>query len=128
MRTQDNIQMGEANGLLRYDKAQMGFCYLDTDLRYVEINDWLAAINGLSPAEHVGRTIGEILPSVAEAVERQLRQVIETGEPILKGLVYAETASHLASSVRSDFERGSGITHKRMKTSSPAASVRWLTS
>jgi len=95
MQTKDNIQMGEAKlGLLRYDKAQMGFCYFDTDLRYVEINDWLAAMNGLSPAEHVGRTIGEILPSVEEGVERQLRQVIETGEPILKGLAYAETAAH----------------------------------
>ncbi len=95
MQTQDNIQRGKANlGLLRYDKAPMGFCYFDTDLRYVEINDWLAAINGLSPAEHVGRTVGEILPSVAEGVERQLRQVIETGEPILKGLAYAETAAH----------------------------------
>ncbi len=96
MRTQDNTQMGEASlGLLRYDKAQMGFCYFDTDLRYVEINDWLAAINDLTPAEHVGRTIGEILPIIAEGVESQLRQVIETGEPILKGLAYAETAAHL---------------------------------
>ena len=94
MRTKDNIQMGANLGLLRYDKAQMGFSYIDTDLRFVEINDWLAAINGLSPAEHVGRTIGEILPSVAENVERQLRQVIETGEPILKGLAYTETAAH----------------------------------
>ena len=128
MRTQDNIQSKANLALLRYTNTPTGFCYFDTDLRYVEINDWLAAINGMSPAEHLGRTVGEILPSVAEAVERQLRQVIETGEPILKGLVYAETASHLASSVRSDFERGSGITHKRMKTSSPAASVRWLTS
>jgi PAS domain S-box-containing protein len=88
MRTQYNIQMGD------YDKAQIGFCYFDTELRYVEINDWLAAINGLSPAEHVGRTVGEILPGVAESVERQLRQVIETGESILKGLAYAETAAH----------------------------------
>ncbi len=92
MRNQD-IQMSEANSeLLRHGETGIGFCCFDTDLRYVEINDWLAAINGLSPAEHVGRTIGEILPSVAESVERQLRQVIETGEPILKGLAYAETA------------------------------------
>ena len=95
MRTQNNIQMVETNpGLMRYDEAQIGLCYFDTDLRYVEINDWLAAINGLSPGEHVGRTVGEILPDVAESVMSQLRQVIETGEPILKGLAYAETAAH----------------------------------
>ncbi len=95
MRTQDNIQMGETKPkLLRYDKVRIGLCYFDTGLRYVEINDWLAAINGRSSAEHVGRTIGEILPGVAKSVEWQLRQVIETGEPILKGLAYAETAAH----------------------------------
>ena len=95
MRSQNDIQVGEMNpGLLRYDNAWTGLCYFDTDLRYVEINDWLAALNGLTPEEHVGRTIGEILPSVAEGVERQLRQVIETGEPVLKGLAYAETAAH----------------------------------
>ena len=95
MRNQDDVQKGDRNsGPLPHANAQIGLCYFDTDLRYVEINDWLAAINGLPPAEHVGRTIGEILPSVAESVERQLRQVIETGEPILKGLAYAETAAH----------------------------------
>ena len=95
MRTQNNIQVAETNpGLLRYDKAQIGLCYFDADLRFVEINDWLAAINGLSPKEHVGRTLGEILPDVAESVMSQLRQVIETGEPILKGLAYTETAAH----------------------------------
>ncbi len=89
------MEMGETDpGLIDSAKAGMGHCYFDTDLRYVEINGWLAALNGLSPAEHVGRTIGEILPSVAESVEGQLRQVIETGEPILKGLAYAETAAH----------------------------------
>ena len=95
MQTRNNIQVAETNARpLRYDKAQIGFCYLDTDLRYVEINEWLAAINGLPPAEHVGRTIGEILPDIAASVTDQMRQVIETGEPILKGLAYAETAAH----------------------------------
>ena len=31
-----------------YREAPVGLCYLDRDLRYVQINDWLAAINGLS--------------------------------------------------------------------------------
>ncbi len=95
MRTQDNVQIAETHtGVARYDKAQIGLCYFDTDLRYVEINDWLAALNGLPPAEHVGRTIDEILPGVAASVMSQLRQVFETGEPILEGLAYAETAAH----------------------------------
>ncbi len=95
MRTQDNALLGGTTpGMLGFGQAQIGLCYLDTDLRYVEINDWLAALNGLTPAQHVGQTIGDVLPSVGESVARQLRQVIETGEPILKGLAYAETAAH----------------------------------
>ncbi len=80
MRTQDNVQIAETHaGVARYGKAQIGLCYFDTDLRYAEINDWLAALNGLSAAEHLGRTIGEILPGVAESVTSQRRQVLETG-------------------------------------------------
>ena len=74
-----------------YKDAPIGLCYLDTDLRYVHINDWLAAINGLPAEEHLGKTIGEVLPHVAKGVERQLRGVIQTGEPIIDGRVDAET-------------------------------------
>lgn len=74
-----------------YREAPVGLCYLDTDLRYRQVNEWLAAINGTAVEEHLGQTIGEVLPKAAAGVEAQLRQVIETGEPILHGTVEAET-------------------------------------
>ena len=74
-----------------YKEVPIGLCHLDTDLRYWHINDWLAALNGLSVEDHLGRSIGEVLPHVAADVEAQLRQVIETGKPILGGTVDAET-------------------------------------
>ena len=77
-------------GLRAYQEAPIGLCYLDADLRYVHINDWLAAINGLTAEEHLGRTLAEVLPEIAKGVESQFRHVIETGEP-LAGQVYAET-------------------------------------
>jgi PAS domain S-box-containing protein len=87
-----------ANALQRSDDLQalfaatpVGLCYLDTELRFVFINEWLADINGLSVEQHVGRRIGEVIPDVAAGVESQFRQVIETGEPILEGTVVAET-------------------------------------
>lgn len=67
---------------LIYREAPIGLCYLDTDLRYVYINEWLAAINGIPVEGHLGRTIAELLPGVAAGVESQLRHVIETGQPI----------------------------------------------
>ena len=74
-----------------YKDVPIGLCELDTSLRYTRINDWLAEINGMAVEEHLGRAIGEVLPDVALGVESQLRQVIETGEPIIGGTAYAET-------------------------------------
>ena len=51
-----------------YSEVPIGLCYFDSDLRYVHINQWLAAINGHSVEEHIGRTIGEMLPDVAKGV------------------------------------------------------------
>ena len=77
-----------------YNEAPMGLCYMDTDLRYVHVNDWLANLNGLPAEEHIGRTIRELLPDVAEGVEQQFRRVLETGEPVIQGRVHAETPAH----------------------------------
>ena len=73
--------------------ATVGFCYLDTNLRYIQINAWLAEINGLTVNEHIGRSIRELFPSLADGIEPQFRKVIETGNPIIKGRVCAETPS-----------------------------------
>ena len=75
------IEAEKAAGQL-YREAPIGLCYLDTELRYVQINDWLAAINGLPASEHLGRTVSDILPHAASSSERQFRHVIESGEPI----------------------------------------------
>ena len=77
-----------------YLEAPIGLCSLDLDLRYVQVNEWLAATNGLAASEHLGRTIGEVLPDVARGVEKQLRHVITTGESIEAATVEAETPAH----------------------------------
>ncbi len=73
-----------------YSDVPIGLCHLDLDLRYVQINKWLAAANGLSVGEHIGRTIAEVLPDVARGIEKQLRRVIGSGEPVEGGSVEAE--------------------------------------
>ena len=77
-----------------YDEGPIGLCYFDLDLRYVDINERLAAVNGLAVKEHLGRTIGDVVPDVARGVEEKLRQVITTGEPIEAGMVEARTSAH----------------------------------
>ncbi|MDR6975323.1 PAS domain S-box-containing protein [Streptomyces sp. 3330] len=60
-----------------------GLAVLDTDLRYVSVNPALERINGVPAADHVGRTIHEVLPRLDAALEAAARQVLRTGEPLV---------------------------------------------
>jgi len=66
-----------------YQNAPLGLCVIDRHLRYKRINERLAALNGIPVAAHLGRTIHEVLPEIADRIEPLIRRVIETGEPIL---------------------------------------------
>ena len=66
-----------------YATAPAGLALLDTDLRIVMINDYLARINAKSPAEHIGFTLPELLGPLGVEYERAYRQVRDTGLPLL---------------------------------------------
>lgn len=63
-------------------KAPIGFAFLDRELRYRGINERLAALNGFSVSEHIGRSIWEIAPALAEQHAPRFEQVFATGEPL----------------------------------------------
>ncbi|MFI8520722.1 SpoIIE family protein phosphatase [Streptomyces sp. NPDC085481] len=67
-----------------FARSPVGIAVFDTKLRFLRVNPALAAMNGLAPAAHIGRRLGEILPTVNAAdMETAMRQVLERGEPIL---------------------------------------------
>ena len=81
-----------------YDTAPVGLAFLDRDLRFVRINNALAEINGLPAAAHVGKRPSELYPELPLSpsirdVEKGLRRVLETGEPILDVELSGETAA-----------------------------------
>jgi two-component system CheB/CheR fusion protein len=77
-----------------YDSAPVGLAVVDTELRYLRISDRLAALNGLTPAEHLGKGIREVLPSpLADMFEPHYRRVLDTGEPINDMELRGETVS-----------------------------------
>ena len=76
-----------------YATAPVGMCLLDQDLRYVRINDQLAEMNGIPAATHLGKTIREMLPFLADKIEPMLRQILQTGEPVLKLELTGETST-----------------------------------
>ena len=59
--------------------ADIGFAFLDRDLRFVHVNDRLAEMNGRPLAEHLGRTIREVVPELADNIEEIVKKVIESG-------------------------------------------------
>jgi PAS domain S-box-containing protein len=65
-----------------YATAPVGLCFQDREMRYVRVNERLAEINGVSVAAHMGRTVRDILPDLADTLERIHRQVVDTGDPI----------------------------------------------
>ncbi len=64
-----------------YDGAPVGLGYVGPDLRYLTVNARLAEINALSAEAHRGRSVRDILPSVADRIEPLLRRAL-AGEPI----------------------------------------------
>ena len=62
------------------DGTTAGVALLDPDLRYIYVNPTLALMNGAPAAEHLGRTIAEMLPGL-DAREDVLRQVLDDGVP-----------------------------------------------
>lgn len=65
-----------------YQNTPVGLAILDRDLRYVRLNQLLAEINGISIDEHLGRTVREIIPDLADELERRFHYVLKTGEPL----------------------------------------------
>jgi PAS domain S-box-containing protein len=67
---------------LVYQTAPVGLAFLSTDCRYLMINQHLTEICGISIADHIGRSVRETVPQVAEQVEWIVREIIHSGEPI----------------------------------------------
>ena len=74
-----------------YQSAPIGLNVLDSELRFARINQRLAEINGLPVEAHIGHTIRELLPDMADAAEQLLRPILETGEPLLNVEITGET-------------------------------------
>jgi PAS domain S-box-containing protein len=69
---------------LIFERAPIGLALLDTDVRYVRVNDRLAEINGVSPGGHVGHTIPELFPDLPPQVGADVLRVARTGEPLIE--------------------------------------------
>jgi PAS domain S-box-containing protein len=59
-----------------FEQAPVGLAVFDDGLRFVRANATLAAMDGFPEAEHLGRSVSEVLPGMAGALEPRLRDVL----------------------------------------------------
>ncbi len=71
--------------------APAGMSIFDEQLRFVLINETLAEMNGFPVEAHIGRTLREVLPELAPAVEPIYQSILDTGESILNSEISGET-------------------------------------
>ncbi|HSN29847.1 MAG TPA: ATP-binding protein, partial [Kofleriaceae bacterium] len=83
--------LGKLESLLA--AAPVGIGFVDRDLRYLRVNDTLAALNGKPSAEHLGRRVDEVLPRTGPALSRVLQRILDTGTPVLDWELTASLAS-----------------------------------
>lgn len=60
-----------------------GIAVFDRDLRFVRVNERMAEVNGKSAGQHVGKTVLEVNPGAAMALEPILRHALEEGKPLV---------------------------------------------
>ena len=63
-----------------YEAAPVGLCVLSLDLRWVRINAKMAETNGIAAEAHIGRSVYELTPGIADPVAAAVRRVVETGD------------------------------------------------
>ena len=69
--------------LLAAYASTAGIAILDSEYRYLWVNQQLAALNGVQPSEHLGKTVREVIGQIADEIESYLQRVFSTGESIL---------------------------------------------
>lgn len=75
-----------------FDNAPVGLALVDPQLRIVRVNPALAAMNGLTVAQHLGRTVPEVLPGLpVEELARGVAHILATRQPLTDVEVEGQT-------------------------------------
>lgn len=90
-RLEEEVVLRERRLASFFTGATAGLAMLDTQLRYVHVNDTLAKMNGIAAAAHLGRTVRQVLPELAPTIEPYVRRVVVEGESVLNVEFSGET-------------------------------------
>jgi len=71
--------------------APIGLAFMDRALRFTHVNQSFAAMDGVPPADHIGRSPREVVPDLAPALEPMCAQILATSDPVLDVDLSGET-------------------------------------
>jgi PAS domain S-box-containing protein len=74
-----------------YDSAPVGLCFLDRELRYVNLNQRLADMNGTTVQAMLGRKVADVVPILYAQAELHLKRALQ-GEAHSGGELYAPSS------------------------------------
>jgi PAS domain S-box-containing protein len=81
--SQERLATALAELDITYRTAPVGLGVLDLDLRYIRLNEQLAAVSGLPVDELIGRSLTELVPDIADAAREVRDRIVATGEAVL---------------------------------------------
>jgi two-component system, cell cycle sensor histidine kinase and response regulator CckA len=94
-------ERAQAEAFFRDSPTGMGIT--DGHGRYLRVNDALARMNGATVEDHLGRTLAELAPVLAEEVTPLLEQVHKTGESLFQREIRVERGGEQGSYLLSYF-------------------------
>ncbi len=76
-----NDTLGLLDSMLAH--APIGIAFFDTHARFIRMNEFLAAMNGVSIGNHIGRGVVEIFPGpTGRLIQEGIQSVFATSEPV----------------------------------------------
>ena len=63
--------------------APVSFGFVDRNMRLVRMNETLASTTGRTSAEHLGRSLADVVPDLWPKLEPLFRRVLDGGEPVI---------------------------------------------
>ncbi len=76
-----NDTLGLLDSMLAH--APIGIAFFDSHARFIRMNEFLAAMNGVSIGNHIGRAVSEVFPGVTgRLLEEGIEAVFANSEPV----------------------------------------------
>jgi PAS domain S-box-containing protein len=73
------------------DTVPVGLCVLSEELRFLRINETMAEFHGYTAAQHLGRSVSDVVPDLEPVARRLMKQIIDTRMPLGPFEVAGET-------------------------------------